>query len=41
MKTANVDENARTLLGEDYPAILEIMKTFWRDRFLRRRCWRF
>ena len=26
MKTANVDENARTLLGEDYPAILEMME---------------
>lgn len=26
MKTVNRDENARTLLGEDYPAILEMME---------------
>ena len=26
MKTANMDENARTILGEDYPAILEMME---------------
>ena len=26
MKTANRDENARTLLGKDYPAILEMME---------------
>ena len=26
MKTANVDENARTILGEDYPAILEMVE---------------
>lgn len=26
METANGDENARTILGEDYPAILEMME---------------
>ena len=26
METANVVENARTILGEDYPAILEMME---------------